>query len=264
MMDPTQIMQQGNEAFSGGHYPKALRHYKQALEGVREDPNPLADLYGNIGNVYAVTGKIDEAVLWYQKAITILRQLEDYSRLGMTYVNVGNLYMDQGDREKALHFYKQGLLLLENSQERAALSLLYGNLSRLYLQQSKALIALEYAEKAMVLATKLNRPKLIAEMFQKLAKAREGMGEIKAARASSESAYAIYQNMRDEMGCASALFHQVALYEKEGDLDAAISCLREVVAIDEKYQLPKLHDNKKRLKKLEARSRKEVTRPPER
>jgi hypothetical protein len=52
------------------------------------------------------------------------------------------------------------------------------------------------------------------------------------------------------MGCAAALYHQASLYEKTGDLASAADCLARVVAIDEKYGLPKLEENRRRLFKI--------------
>ncbi len=77
MMNPYLFMQQGNQAFSKGDYKKALSFYLKAQEGIREDLSPLADLYGNIGNVYAVIEQTDQAKTFYKKAVTILRRLED-------------------------------------------------------------------------------------------------------------------------------------------------------------------------------------------
>ncbi|MFQ5780032.1 MAG: tetratricopeptide repeat protein [Nitrospiria bacterium] len=251
-MNPYTFMQQGNHSFSRGDYGSALSFYLKALEGVRKDPDPLADLYGNIGNVYGIIGEVDEAVGYYKKAMEILRRIEDYARLGVTYVNVGNLYTDHGNPERGIHYYKQGALLLEQSEKWEALTVLYGNLSLVLLQKSEHQTALEYAEKGMTLAKRLNRPKLTADALHRLAKAKEGVGEIEAAGRLSEAAYSVYHQIGDEMGRAATLYHQVSLHEMEGNLKAAIRCLKEVIAIDEKYMLPKLNENKMWLKRLQA------------
>lgn len=252
-MDPYTFMRQGNDAFSRGAYGRALSFYLKAVEGIRGDPDPLADLYGNIGNVYGAIGKIDEAIGYYKKAMEILRRIEDYGRLGVTYVNIGNLYSDQGSVEKGIHYYKQGVLLLEKSEKWEALAVLYGNISIALVQRSEYQASLEYAEKGMALARRLNRPKLTADASHRLAKAKEGVQARADALRLSKSAYSLYRQIKDEMGCAASLYHQVSLYESAGDLEAAIRCLKGVIAIDEKYALPKLNKNKNRLKKLQAR-----------
>src|SRR5947209_7834213 len=112
-MNTTSFLELGNNAFSQGNYRRALDYYQKALEGAHGDPDLLADLYGNIGNVYGASGQVEQAVVYYQKAVEILRRQEDYARLGSTFVNIGNLYADHGDGVQAIHYYKQGILLLE-------------------------------------------------------------------------------------------------------------------------------------------------------
>ncbi|MFQ5580624.1 MAG: tetratricopeptide repeat protein [Nitrospiria bacterium] len=253
MVDPYSHIRQGNDAFSRGDYGSALSFYLKAVQGVRKDSDPLADLYGNIGNVYGVIGRTNEAVGYYKKALDILRRLEDYGRLGITYVNIGNLYADEGDAEKGIFYYKQGALLLEKSEKWEELAVLYGNISLALVQGSEHQASLVYAEKGMRLANKLNRPRLTADASHRLAKAKEGVGLCIEALQLSRSAYALYSLIKDEMGCAASLYHQASLHESAGNLDGAIECLKGVIDIDEKYALPKLKKNKVWLKTLQSR-----------
>ncbi|GEM_PF-2140481 len=249
-MIPNALLQFGNKAFAAGDYSAALRYYQSALDGIRGDPDQLADLYGNIGNVYGATGQTEQAIDFYKKAVEILRRGEDYARLGITYVNIGNLYADQGEVDQAIHFYKQGALLLEREERWENLVVLYGNFSLVLLKKSEAQQALEYAEKGMALAKNLNRPPLLADAAHRLAKAKGANGELDEAQRLSESAYALYAELKNEMGCAATLYHQSFLLEQKGNLEGAIRCLEQVVAIDEKHGLPKLHENRARLSRL--------------
>ena len=181
-MQALSFLQSGNEAFSKGDYAAALTWYRKGLEVVRGDPNQLADFYGNIGNVYGATGQTDQAVVFYQKAIEILRREEDYGRLGTTYVNIGNLYTDRQEPLKAIHFYKQAALLLEKEENWEGLAVLYGNLSLASFQAADRDGALSYGEKAMALANKLKRPALLADASHRLAKAKGLAGELDAAQ----------------------------------------------------------------------------------
>jgi tetratricopeptide (TPR) repeat protein len=249
-MDSLSYLKLGNKAFSDRDFPKALAHYQKALEEGRGDPLWMADLYGNIGNVYAATGQEGPAVKWYRKSLEILRREEAYSRLGITFVNIGNLYADQNENVKAIHYYKQGVLLLEQEGEFDGLSTLYGNLSLLYLKQSDLQSALNYAQKGMSNAKRLNRPVRIAEASHRFSKVKQALGNFQESLSLSQVAYDLFRQIPDELGMAATLFHQADLYEKAGDQQNAIVCLERVVAIDEKYQLPKLSENRSRLLKL--------------
>lgn len=249
-MIPNSFLQLGNSAFAAGDYSGALRYYQAALDGIRGDPDQLADLYGNIGNVYGATGQTEQAIDFYKKAVEILRRGEDYARLGITYTNIGNLYADRGEVDQAIHFYKQGALLLEREERWENLIVLYGNFSMALLKKSEPQEALDYAEKGMTLAKKLNRPAVLADASHRLAKAKGANGEFDQAQRLSESAHALYAEQKNEMGCAATLYHQAFLHEQKGNLEGAIRCLEQVVAIDEKYGLPKLNENRARLSRL--------------
>ena len=252
-MSANDLLNSGNAAFSRGDYAGALVFYRRALEEVRGDPDLLVDLYGNLGNVYGVTGQTDAAIKCYKAAVDLLRRKEDYGKLGMTFVNIGNLYADRGDAPQAIQFYKQGLVLLEREERNEDLITLYGNLSLLSLQRSDKDAALDYAEKGVSLAKRIRNPSRLADALHRLAKAKQAKGTRWEALRLSESAYVIYASLKDEMGCAATLYHQAGLFEEEGRIEAAIRALAQVVAIDEKYNLPKLGENRARLRRLEEK-----------
>jgi tetratricopeptide (TPR) repeat protein len=249
-LDPVTRLNLGNTAFGQGHYHLALTHYLKGLEEIEENPDLLSDFYGNIGNVYAATGKFDLAVQYYQKGIKILRREENYAKLGTTFVNLGNLYADQGNIKEAVQFYKKGVLLLEEESQFDELSTVYGNLSLLVIQQEDLSGGLEYAEKGLCFAKRLNRPLRLADALHALARAKGHSGDLKSSISLSESAYTLFYQNKHEMGMALTLFHQASLFEKTGDLEKAIRALQEVVLFDEKYQLPKLAENRARLANL--------------
>jgi tetratricopeptide (TPR) repeat protein len=252
-MSANDLLKSGNNAFSQGDYARALVYYRRALGEVRGDPDLLVDLYGNLGNVYGVTGQTDAAIECYKAAVDMLRLREDYGKLGSTFVNIGNLYADRGDAAQAIQFYKQGMVLLEREGRDEDLITLYGNLSLLSLQQSNKDAALDYAEKGVTLAKQVRNSPRLADALHRLAKAKEAMGSRWEALRLSESAHAIYVSLKDEMGRAATLYHQAGLFEEEGRIEAAIRALTQVVAIDEKYSLPKLDENRARLKRLEEK-----------
>jgi tetratricopeptide (TPR) repeat protein len=249
-LNVTELIQRGNDAFDREDLQGALSYYKQALNGVRGDPDQLADLYGNIGNAHGALGQADLALRFYEQSIAILKEQEDYARLGITFANMGNLSVDRGDSDRAIHFYKQAELLLEREGREDILATLYSNYSLALLLRAENDAALAYAEKGLTLAQKFNRPRTRALATHRLAKAKGACGLLPEARACSETAYVLYAQLNDEMGMAAAIYHQARLYEQMGDLESAIRCMEQVVAIDQKHALPKLSENRQRLAQL--------------
>lgn len=246
------IVRKGNDAFARGDYARALFWYGKAVEAGSGDPLRMADLYGNMANLSAATGQFEKAVDYYQEAVQIFRLEEDYGRLGVSFVNIGNVYADQGISGKALHFYKQALLLLEQEERHDDLAVVYGNISLLYLKEGDRAEALSAAEKGIGFAERLKSPARMAEAYHRLARAKGELGESELALRLSEKAGSLYRSLNDELGVAASLFLQAGLCEKNGDIAGAVKRLTEVVAIDEKYQLPKLAENRARLKRLQS------------
>ena len=232
-----------------------MRYYQMALKEVKGDPTLLADIYGNMGNVSAATSQIDKAIDYYKKTINILRREEDFGRLGTTFANIGNLYLDQGNWDEAVHHYNKARLLLERQEKSDELSTLYGNLSLLSLQKSQDELGFSYAEKAYQSAQIKGQPERLAAALHRLAKAHDAMGRVDEALRHSEGAASFFLQLKDELGYAMTVYHQSFLYEKKDSIQEAVYCLMRVVTIDEKYHLPKLGENRLRLKRLQGEIR---------
>ena len=67
-----------------------------------------------------------------------------------------------------------------------------------------------------------------------------------------QTSLAIAQRLEDELRMASAWYLMAEGYEQQGNLEKAADLLERVVRVDEKYDLPKLEANRKRLARLRA------------
>jgi tetratricopeptide (TPR) repeat protein len=61
----------------------------------------------NLGNVYQLQGRWEEAIANYKKALEICRALGDRQGEGKTLTNMCFLYERQGDREKACALWQE-------------------------------------------------------------------------------------------------------------------------------------------------------------
>ena len=252
MIAVSDLIRQGNEAFSRGDHQIALAFYQQALTASRGDPDHLADLYGNLGNIYGTIGDPISARIHYHKAIGILREQGDHVRLGVTFTNLGNLEVDQNNPEEAIRWYKQAALLLEQAGRDAECATLYCNIALALRQKADLPAARSYAERALRLAKRCHNLRLIAAAALRLSTVQREMGEIDNALRQAEAAYTLYAQSSDEMGMAATRYHQATLYEACHNLEAACHCMEQVVKIDEKYHLPRLSENRARLAQLRA------------
>ena len=91
--------QQGEEALDNGNFEKAIAIYQQAIEAEPENPDPYVDL----GNVYRISARLDEAEYWHRQALTID---PDYWR---PHHNLGDIKIGRGQFEESIPYLKKAL-----------------------------------------------------------------------------------------------------------------------------------------------------------
>jgi len=72
--------------------------------------------YGNLGNILACRGQVDEAVALYQQAIKVK---PDH---GGAYVNLGVILSNRGQVDEAITYYQKALELTPNSPAHTIIS----------------------------------------------------------------------------------------------------------------------------------------------
>ena len=83
------------------HYEEAIEECKAAIELDPDFGNP----YNDIGSYLISLGKLDEAIIWLEKAI----DAQDYDPRHFPYFNLGRIYERKGDWFTAMNYYEDAL-----------------------------------------------------------------------------------------------------------------------------------------------------------
>jgi tetratricopeptide (TPR) repeat protein len=83
------------------NYEDAIEECKTAIELDPDFGNP----YNDIGSYLISLGKLDEAILWLEKAI----EAQDYDPRHFPYFNLGRIYERKGDWFTAMNYYEDAL-----------------------------------------------------------------------------------------------------------------------------------------------------------
>jgi tetratricopeptide (TPR) repeat protein len=83
------------------NYKDAIEECKVAIELDPDFGNP----YNDIGSYLISLGKLDEAIIWLEKAI----DAEDYEPRHFPYFNLGRIYERKGDWFTAMKYYEDAL-----------------------------------------------------------------------------------------------------------------------------------------------------------
>ncbi len=95
-------------------YDTALGYFTEALR-IRENrafPVPIAHVLVNMANVYAETGKTNEAIAHLQRSLQIYENANAVQGIVRVYYHLGEVYHQKGD-------YKQSIQYLEKCQQKA-------------------------------------------------------------------------------------------------------------------------------------------------
>lgn len=249
---PSALNDEGNRLFQQGRYGEALSYYQRALDLDRRTGNPrdLADTLGNLANVYASIGNEEEALRCYREVLGIHRKLGTRPVIGITLVNIGNLHADRHEAERAKAYYLEAIDLLEASGDVRGLAMAYGNLALVIRDEGNLASAVEYLQTGIRQLRRFGDSPELARTINSLGKTYLMQARMDEAKICCEEALAISTRLKDDLGMAGAWYNLVAVHEHMGALDEAIEFLTRVVEVDERYELPKLEENRTRLRRL--------------
>jgi spermidine synthase len=119
----SQIMETSQGFIEKGELKKAIFYFKKV---VSLDPYS-ADALSNIGSLMAWQERFDEAIVYYQKALSIEPKLKPANiGLANAYVGLGNTFFKKAEFDQAISYYKKALEIepgLEVAQENLAIAI---------------------------------------------------------------------------------------------------------------------------------------------
>lgn len=111
--------------------------------------NNFSRLYGTLGNLYNIQGKLHLALDYYQKALPIFKRNGWKESESILYYNVGELYLELGNNEAAEGNYQDALDVALDTGDSLMISGPYAGLAMTALNTGKYEIALDYAQRSI-------------------------------------------------------------------------------------------------------------------
>ncbi|TSE05106.1 tetratricopeptide repeat-containing sensor histidine kinase [Aquimarina algiphila] len=98
-----------------GDYKSALNLFKECLT-YKDNPTITYGSYINIGSIYAKLNDYKSSNDYYQKALKLSQQKENYHAIAVIKINLAINYQDQKDVDKATTLYNEVILLSEEKE----------------------------------------------------------------------------------------------------------------------------------------------------
>jgi tetratricopeptide (TPR) repeat protein len=109
-----------------GELEESVERYQQAIDICRhlDDRRELAEIYGDLGDVYVEQGKLDEAEKMFKSAA---ERLDHDNPLGLALAKrrLGALYQEKGEYKRAQEYYSEADSLLDNLDDAGEKAILY-------------------------------------------------------------------------------------------------------------------------------------------
>lgn len=150
----------GMQAYGRCQYDSAQHCFDNALSATQLMMNDkrytqsdiddnLSSLYGTLGNLYNIQGKLHLALDYYQKALPIFQRNGWKESESILYYNVGELYLELGNDKAAEENYRKALNVAKQTGDSLMVCGPYSGLAMTYLNTGKYKTALKYAERGM-------------------------------------------------------------------------------------------------------------------
>jgi len=130
---------------------KAEKYFE---EKIHIDPNNPYLLFG-LGYISDLQNKVNQGIEYYNRALTIFREIGDKKSEGDCLNNIGVAYYFTGSLHKALEYWKEDLKIAKEIEEVASELFCLQNIGVVYYELDDYPMSLEFTEKALKIAKEI-------------------------------------------------------------------------------------------------------------
>ena len=216
-----------------GKKQEALDYFQQALTIFREvgDRRGKGMTLSNLGSVYDNLGKKQEALDYFQQALTINREVGDRGNEGTTLSNLGLVYNSLGKKQEALDFYQQALTISREVGDRAGEGTALDNLGSVYNSLGKKQEALDYFQQALTISREVGDRRGEGTTLNNLGLVYDDLGKKQEALDFYQQALTISREVGDRGGEGTTLGNLGSVYDDLGKKQEALDFYQQALTI---------------------------------
>jgi two-component system, NtrC family, sensor kinase len=153
----TGYFQKGNKKRLFGDLEEALDAYIKSAETARLENNARGEgnAYGAIADIYAISNNHQNARLYYNKAIAILRESNDSVPLASVILNAGDFYMNNQIYDTAYVYFKESEIIFEKLNYLIGKAYSIGNIGMVYANTGESNLAEKNIKEAIEILEEL-------------------------------------------------------------------------------------------------------------
>ena len=160
------ILNAGDEFLNRKNYPSALLYFNESGEIFDKANYRIGKAYnlGNIGMVYANTGKNARAEKNINEAIQMLEELKDFYPISVYLLSMSDIYLEKGDKSTALSYAMRSLKLAQHYGLKQQISAANLKLSELHEKAGNPGKSFKYYKNYIVYRDSINNVKAVQKM----------------------------------------------------------------------------------------------------
>lgn len=232
--------------YSVGKVDSALTvgHKLVELAEKEKEPSVLTSCYTSLGVYLRSSGKLEEAVAAYDKAINYSKQLsldseENLQSIVVMYNNLSTLYLDMKSHDKAEEYALQAVNYADKCEDKLFRSQIYSVASSIFIIREKYDMAMQYLKKAKELSEEMQQhdAALNAMSYYVLAMYRTGKPQQQINEAIKE-AEEIVPLVKSKMSLISYYQTLFYVYQHNKSNKKTIETAQKLLAIEEIESYP--------------------------
>ena len=216
-----------------GQVERAIGYYERALSIAREIGNRRDEgiWLGNLGLAYDSLGQVEHAIEYHEQALTIAQELKNRDTESTVLGNLGNAYYSLGQMEHAIEYHEQALTIARELKDRRGESAVLGNLGNAYRSLGKVEHAIEYYDQALTIAQEIGYRNAEGSVLGNFGLAYSTLGEVKRAIGYYERALTIAREIGNRHSEGIWLGSLGNAYRSLGEVEYAIEYHEQALTI---------------------------------
>ncbi|MBX0310394.1 MAG: tetratricopeptide repeat protein [Sulfurihydrogenibium sp.] len=185
-------------------------------EKIAHSKKDLMNVYREIADILKDMGKLDDAIVYYNKSLNLARDLKDSLKQFLILKDIADVYARKGDLDKALSYYNEALNLEAFGSDKADI---YNSIADIYDKKGDHQKSIEYRQKAIDYIQQATKKGYLDEFDEKIGigNTYKRMKDYKTAEKYILEALNRAKKNEDKEGEANAYIALGDLYKDMGD-----------------------------------------------
>lgn len=228
-----EYLQRGIRHYQADEHAEALLAFQQALQLYREIGDRTAEgaTLANLGHLYKSLQQYDQAIEFYQQGYQLLQEQGKLSGAAGALLGIGNTYREQELFEQAAEVYLQALDICRHSTDLYCEATVLRRVGAAYHDLGQYEVAIRTFTQMLSLAQTLESRKHEKEALEHLGWAYRALENPEQAIGYYQQFLALARELEDQAGTDRALGHLAALHQALHQYEEEISFLQQDLAL---------------------------------